>query len=85
MTELAAADYGTVLRSDVLVDASPRTVAGVLRDLSMAGEALGRCGHRISARVRLLAPGDEVRVRFCVLPPVRIPVRTVVTASIPAA
>jgi 8-oxo-dGTP diphosphatase len=74
-----AADFGTVLRSDVLIDAPPHTVAGVLRDATIAGEALGRRGHRISARVRLLVPGDEVRIRVRVLPAVRIPVRTVVT------
>jgi 8-oxo-dGTP diphosphatase len=79
VTETAVVSYGSVLTSDVLVDASPRTVAGVLRDSTMAAEALGRCGHWLRTRVRLLAPGDEVRVAVRVLPGLRIPVRTWVT------
>jgi 8-oxo-dGTP diphosphatase len=79
VTRAAAAEFGTVLRSDVLIDAPARSVAGALRDATVAGQALGRCGHRITTAVRLLAPGDEVRVRVRVLPGLRIPVRTVVT------
>jgi 8-oxo-dGTP diphosphatase len=79
VTETAAASSGSVLIADVLVDAPPRTLAGVLRDSTVAAEALGRCGHRMRAGVRLLAPGDEVRVAVRVLPGLRIPVRTRVT------
>jgi 8-oxo-dGTP diphosphatase len=71
--------YGSVLRSDVLVDAPPRTVAGVLRDSAVAAEALQREGHRVAAPVRLLAPGDELRVAVRFLPGVRIPLRTRIT------
>jgi 8-oxo-dGTP diphosphatase len=70
---------GAVLTSHVLVDASPGTVAGVLRDVAVASEALGRCGHRLTAPVRLLAVGDEVRVAVRVLPGLRIPLRARVT------
>lgn len=69
-----------VLRSTVLVDAPPRAVAGLLRDVEVAADALGRVGHRLTASVRLLAPGDEVRIRLRVLPGVRIPLRTRITA-----
>jgi 8-oxo-dGTP diphosphatase len=68
-----------VLTSDVLIDAPPRTVAGVLRDVTVAAEALGRSGHRLTAPVRLLAVGDVLRVGVQVAPGVRIPVRTRVT------
>jgi 8-oxo-dGTP diphosphatase len=71
--------YRTVLHTDVLVDASSGTVAGVLRDVATAAEALGRCGHRLTAPVRLLAVGDEVRLAVRVLPGLRIPVRTRIT------
>ena len=70
---------GSVLRGEVLVDAPPRTVAGVLRDADAAAEALGRGGHRLRAPARLLAVGDEVRLAARVLPGLRIPVRTRVT------
>jgi 8-oxo-dGTP diphosphatase len=75
----ATASNGAVLTSDVLVDAPPRTVAGVLRDVAVAAEALGRYGHRLTAPVRLLAVGDEVRVAVRVMPGLRIPLRTRVT------
>ena len=68
-----------MLRNDVLVDAPPSTVAGVLRDSVVAGEALGRLGHRVTAPVRLLAPGDELRVAVRLVPGVRIPLRTRIT------
>jgi 8-oxo-dGTP diphosphatase len=71
--------YRNVLRTDVLVDASSCTLAGVLRDVATAAEALGRCGHRLTAPVGLLAVGDEVRLAVRVLPGVRIPVRTRIT------
>lgn len=67
-----------VLSSTVVVDAPPRTVAGLLRDAHVAAEALARAGHRWGAGPRLLSPGDEVRVAGRVLPGVRVPVRTVV-------
>ena len=54
--------FGSILRHDVLIDAPPRTVAGVLRDSTVAAEALHRMGHHVTAPVRLLAPGDELRV-----------------------
>jgi 8-oxo-dGTP diphosphatase len=67
-----------VLRSTVRIDASPRTVAGAVRDAHAAAEALARVGHRWGAGPRLLSAGDEVRVAFRVLPGVRVPVRTVI-------
>jgi 8-oxo-dGTP diphosphatase len=82
MTETASVATitdGAVLISDVLVDAPPHTVAGVLRDVGVAAEALGRCGHRLTAPVRLLAVGDELRVGVRVVPGLRIAVRTRVT------
>jgi 8-oxo-dGTP diphosphatase len=68
-----------VLRSDVLVDAAPRAVAGVLRDVSVVAAALGGEGHRLTAPVRLLSVGDEVRLAVRLLPGLRIPVRTRIT------
>ena len=79
MTETAAGSYGSVLRSDLLVDAPLRMVAGVVRDATVAEEALRRCGHRLRAPVRVLSPGDEIRVAVRVLPGLRIPVRTRIT------
>ncbi len=73
-----------VLRSSVLLDAAPRTVAGLVRDARLAAEAVGRLGHRWGDGPRLLSPGDEVRVAARVLPGVRVPVRTVVGAVSPA-
>jgi 8-oxo-dGTP diphosphatase len=71
--------YRAALHADALVDAPPRTVAGVLRDAAVAAEALGREGHRLTAPGRLLAVGDEVRLAVRVLPGLRIPIRTRVT------
>jgi 8-oxo-dGTP diphosphatase len=51
----------------------------VLRDSTVAAEALHRLGHRVTAPVRLLAPGDELRVAVRLLPGVRIPLRTRIT------
>jgi 8-oxo-dGTP diphosphatase len=70
---------GAVLRSEVLVDAAPRTVAGVLRDVGVTGAALAVEGHRLSAPVRLLSVGDETRLAVRLLPGLRVPVRTRVT------
>lgn len=67
-----------VLRSTTLIDAEPRTVAGLLRDATVWSEALGRAGHRCSAAVRLLAPGDELLLDVVVVPGVRVPVGLVV-------
>jgi 8-oxo-dGTP diphosphatase len=71
--------FRSVLRIAVLVDAPPRTVAGALRDSAVAAEALQHEGHRVTAPVRLLAPGDEVRVSVRLVPGRRIPLRTRVT------
>ena len=48
-----------VLRSTALIDAPPRTVAGLLRDVELTAAALGRDGHRIATDARLLAPGTR--------------------------
>lgn len=73
-----------VLRSTVLIDAPPRTVAGLLRDSDVAAAALQRCGHRLTAPARLLAPGDEIRVGTRIGAGVRVPVRTRIEAVSPA-
>jgi 8-oxo-dGTP diphosphatase len=69
-----------VLRSTVLIDAPPRTVAGLLRDTCAAMEASRRAGHRFAARSRLLRVGDVVRVAVRVVPGLRIPLRTRISA-----
>lgn len=69
-----------VLRSTVLIDAPPRTVAGLLRDADVAAAALRRCGHRLFAPVRLLTPGTQVRIHTLIGPGVRVPVHTRVDA-----
>ncbi len=63
----------------MLIDAPPRTVAGLLRDGEVSVEALGRCGHRFAAGSRLLRLGGLVRIGVRVAPGVRIPVRTRIT------
>jgi 8-oxo-dGTP diphosphatase len=68
-----------VLRSTALIDAPPRTVAGVLRDADASAAALHRCGHRFAARSRLLRLGEEVRIAARIAPGIRIPVRTRIT------
>jgi 8-oxo-dGTP diphosphatase len=73
-----------VLRSTVLIDAPPRTVAGLLRDSDVAAAALQRCGHRLTTPARLLAPGDEVRISIRIGAGVRVPVRTRIDAVSPA-
>ena len=78
-SSLVPDSFGSVLRNDVLVDAPLRTVAGVLRDASVVAAALGREGHRLTAPVRLLAVGDEVRLAVRVVPGLRLPVRTAIT------
>jgi len=69
-----------VERSSVLIDAPPRTVAGVLRDPEAVATALRHSGHRLLAPVRLLVPGDQVRFAVRVLPGIRIPLGARVTA-----
>jgi 8-oxo-dGTP diphosphatase len=69
-----------VLRSTALIDAAPVTVAGLLRDVELTARALRRDGHRVAADVRLLAPGDQVRIGLALLPGVRLPVRMVLAA-----
>ena len=71
--------FGSVLRHDAIVEAPPRTVAGVLRDSVAAAEALYGAGHRLTSAARLLADGDEVRVAVRLLPGVRVPLRTRIT------
>lgn len=51
-----------VLRSSYTVDAPRRLVAGVLRDTGAAAEGAGRAGLVLTAPVRLLVAGDEIRV-----------------------
>jgi 8-oxo-dGTP diphosphatase len=64
----------------VLIDAPPRTVAGLLRDGDGAAAALERCGHRLTAPVRLLTPGTRVRIGVRLGPGVRVPVHTRIDA-----
>jgi 8-oxo-dGTP diphosphatase len=68
-----------VLRSTVLIDAPPRTVAGLLRAAATHAESLRRCGHRFAARSALLRVGEEVRIGVRVAPGVHLPVRLRVT------
>ncbi|MHA6629358.1 NUDIX domain-containing protein [Pseudonocardia sichuanensis] len=68
-----------VLRSTVLIDAPPRTVAGLLRAAATHAESLRRCGHRFAARGALLRLGEEVRIAVRIAPGVRVPVRSRVT------
>jgi 8-oxo-dGTP diphosphatase len=72
-----------VVCSRLQLDAFPRTVAGVLRDVRMIAAALGREGHRFSADRPLLVRGDDVRIGARVVPGIRVPLRTVVTAVSP--
>jgi 8-oxo-dGTP diphosphatase len=55
-------------------------VAGLLRDSDVAAAALQRCGHRLTAPARLLAPGVEVRIGTLIGVGVRVPVRTRIDA-----
>jgi 8-oxo-dGTP diphosphatase len=67
-----------VLRSTALIDAPARTVAGLLRDVELTAAAWRGDGHRSTADVRLLAPGDGIRWELRLLPGVRVPLRLVV-------
>ena len=68
------------LRRSVMIDAPPSAVAGLLRDSAVASVAMRRAGHRFTASVRLLGPGDLVRIAARIGPGLRVPVRTVVRA-----
>src|SRR3954470_21930630 len=46
--------------SRVWVDASERTVAGLLRDLTVLDEVFRRTGHRVDGPHRWLTPGDPL-------------------------
>jgi 8-oxo-dGTP diphosphatase len=69
-----------------VVAAPRRTVAGLLRDSEVAAAALARAGHGYASDVRLLAPGDRVRLRVRVLArmPLTLPGETVVEEVTPA-
>jgi 8-oxo-dGTP diphosphatase len=69
-----------VLRSSALIDAPRRTVAGLLRDAGVSAEAMRRCGHRFAAAGPLVCLGQTVRFGVRVLPGVRVPMRTRITA-----
>jgi 8-oxo-dGTP diphosphatase len=64
----------------VLIDAPRRTVAGLLRDAEVSAEAMRRCGHRFAAAARLVCLGETVRFGVRVVPGVRVPLRTRITA-----
>lgn len=66
------------VRCSVVIDAPPSAVAGLLRDSEVASVAMRRCGHRFTASIRLLGPGDRVRTAARIGPGLRVPVRTVV-------
>lgn len=59
-----------------LIAAPRRLVAGVVRDGEAADEAARAAGHRYSAAVRLLVPGDEVRLDARLAPGVQLRFRS---------
>ncbi|GAA4690371.1 hypothetical protein GCM10023215_28820 [Pseudonocardia yuanmonensis] len=59
-----------------LIAAPRRLVAGVVRDGEAADESLRAVGHRYSAAVRLLVPGDVVLLEARLAPGVRLPYRS---------
>jgi 8-oxo-dGTP diphosphatase len=61
-----------MLSSSTLIAAPRRLVAGVVRDSAAATESLSAAGHRFSAAVRLLVPGDEVELDARIVPGVRL-------------
>lgn len=69
-----------MLRSTALIDAPPRTVTGLLRDVELTADAWRRLGHRCRARERLLAPGTGIALDVRVAPGLRVPVRMRVEA-----
>jgi 8-oxo-dGTP diphosphatase len=64
----------------VLIDAPPRTVAGLLRDREVAASASARCGHHLTTGVRLFSAGDQVGIAVRVAPGIRVGLRTVIDA-----
>ncbi len=72
-----------MLRSTALIDAPPRTVAGLLRDVGLSAAALRGGGHRVEADVRLLAPGAEIRLGVVLLPGLRVAGRRVPGLRVP--
>lgn len=69
-----------VLRAVSELDAPPRAVAGVLRDVHAVTDALDRDGHRVDAPARLLVAGDEVRFSARLWLGVRMRLRTRVSS-----
>jgi len=65
-----------VLSLSTSVDAPRRLVAGVVRDGDAAAESLALAGHRFSAAVRLLIPGDVVVLEARIVPGVRLRYRS---------
>lgn len=73
-------------RLSYVVAADRRTVAGLLRDATVSAPALAAAGHRFTADVRLLSPGDHVRLAVRAVPwlPIRFPAATIVDEVSPA-
>jgi 8-oxo-dGTP diphosphatase len=69
--------------SRVWVDASERTVAGLLRDLTVLDEVFRRAGHRVDGPHRWLAPDDPLSVQVRIRTGLRLPLRAVVRAVTP--
>ncbi|MGE3288015.1 MAG: NUDIX domain-containing protein [Pseudonocardia sp.] len=69
-----------VLRAVTDIDAPPRLVAGILRDMDAVAEGLARLGHTARAPSRMLVAGDEVAFRARLWAGIRLPLRTRVTA-----
>ena len=67
-----------VLRSTALIDAPPRTVAGLLRDVELTAAALGRDGHRLARGPAAARARRRGGLRVRLLPGVRVPLRLVV-------
>jgi 8-oxo-dGTP diphosphatase len=65
------------------MDVAPRTVAGLLRDLTVLDEVLRGAGHSVDGPRRWLAPGDPLSVRLA--PGSATPLRAVVRAVTPEA
>ena len=67
----------------MLIDAPRRTVAGLLRDAEVSAEAMRRCGHRFAMAGRWVCLGETVRFEVRVIPGVRVPLSTRITAVSP--
>jgi 8-oxo-dGTP diphosphatase len=65
------------------IDVARRTVAGMLRDLTVLDEVFRGAGHRVDGPRRWLAPGDPLSVRLA--PEPATPVRAIVRAVTPEA